>query len=103
MRAQPLILLPCLLLLAACEPSAGDIEAALKKSVAPASGLVGGLLGGDAKIEIRDVRKLGCDKASAAGYRCDVEWVSQAPIVGERKHLETLTLIEASDGWTIKH
>lgn len=103
MPPRYLCLLPFALLLAACEPSAGDIESALQKSVASASGLVGGIFGGDAKIEVHDVRKLGCEKASPARYRCDVEWVTKAPVLGERKHVETLILIEASDGWTIAH
>lgn len=103
MPPRHLYLLPIALLLAACEPSSGDIGSALQKSVASASGLVGGIFGGDAKIEIRDVHKLGCEKSSPARYRCDVEWVTKAPLLGERKHVETLQLIEASDGWTIAH
>lgn len=88
-------------LLAACEPSQSEIEKAMKDSLGSTNSAITGLLGDAAKIEIRDVRKLGCEKSSAASYRCDVEWTATLPLLGESKKLGTLTFMKATDGWAV--
>jgi hypothetical protein len=88
-------------LLAACEPSQSEVEKAMKDSIGSANSAITGLLGDSVRIEIRDVRKLGCEKASAASYKCDVEWTATLPVLGESKKLGTLTFMKASDGWVV--
>lgn len=89
------------MLLAGCGPSTADIEAALKRSFDPANGVLRGLFGQSAQVEIKDVKKLGCEKSSPAGYRCDVEWTSTLPVLGESRHTDSFNFIKGSDGWTI--
>lgn len=88
-------------LLAGCGPSAADIEAALKRSVGPANSVMGGLFGQSTQIEIKEVKKLGCEKSSPAGYRCDVEWTATVPVLGDTRHTGTFDFIKGSDGWTV--
>lgn len=88
-------------LLAGCAPSEADIEAALKRSFDPANGVMRGLFGQSAQIEIKEVKKLGCEKSSPAGYRCDVEWTSTVPVLGDARHTDTFTFMKGSEGWTV--
>jgi hypothetical protein len=89
------------LLLAACEPSQADIEKAMRDSLTPTNSAVTGIFGKAAAIEIKDVKKLGCEKNSAAGYKCDVEWTSTVPVLGASKQNGTLVFMKGSDGWTV--
>jgi|APIni6443716594_1056825.scaffolds.fasta_scaffold1696459_1 hypothetical protein len=88
-------------MLAACEPSQSEIEKAMKDSIGSTNSAIAGLLGNGVRIEIRDVRKLGCEKSSAASYKCDVEWTATLPVLGDSKKLGTLTFMKASDGWAV--
>ena len=90
------------LLLAGCgEPSQAEIDQAMKDSLRSTNGTLTGVFGDSAKLEIRDVRKLGCEKSSPSGYRCDVEWTSVVPVLGESKKRGTLNLMKGSEGWAL--
>lgn len=95
------LLLVSAMLLSACAPTQSEIEKAMKDSLGSTNNAITGLLGDAAKIEIRDVKKLGCEKSSAASYKCDVEWTATVPLLGESKKLGTLTFMKASDGWVV--
>jgi hypothetical protein len=99
---RPLIaVLAATLMLGACGPSRTDIEAAMQASLGTTNGVVTGLLGQSARIEISDVTRLGCEKHSPASYRCDVEWTTAVPVFGASRHTDTLVFIRGSGGWTV--
>jgi len=96
-----ILLTASVVLLAACGPSQPEIEKAMKDSISSTNSAVTGIFGKSAAIEIRDVKKLGCEKSSAAGYKCDVEWTSTVPLLGDSKQNGTLVFMKGSEGWTV--
>ena len=70
-------------------------------TISSTNSAIAGLLGNGVRIEIKDVRKLGSPKSSAASYKCDVEWTATLPVLGDSKKLGTLTFMKASDGWAV--
>jgi len=101
-RLTALVAAAATLLVAGCgEPSQQDIDKAMKDSLRSTNGTLSGIFGDSARLEIRDVRKLGCEKSSPSGYRCDVEWTSSVPVLGESKKRETLNFMKGSEGWAL--
>jgi hypothetical protein len=91
-------------LLAACEPSEGDISAAVKAQVqAEAAAMqraLGGLGGNMASPEIKSVKKIGCKEDGDNAYKCDVE-VAVAINGKEDKKIIPARMVKGSDGWTL--
>ncbi len=98
------------LLLAACSPgpSGGDIEAAIKKRLLPASDAAS-KLGGEAAAslvpKLVSAKKQSCTELKEIKDRtvflCDVEIVMDSPLTGEVKKVEKIPLAKGSDGWVI--
>lgn len=106
------------LLLASCsgEPSASDIEGAMKQAIdaqmKQAAGLAAGIGGGneaanrmmkEMAIEISDFDKIGCTADGEKTYRCDVRYsVSGGPMkVPPRPLAGTVRLASTDDGWVV--
>ena len=87
-------------MLAACEPSQSEIEKAMKDSIGSTNSAIAGLLGNGVRIEIRDVRKLGCveqRRQLQVRRRMDRDPAG----AGRLEEAGTLTFMKASDGWAV--
>ncbi len=98
------------LILAACsgEPSANDIEHALRAEAERSNEdhnaqiLPGTTISLKVTKELHGARKIACVKAeNEPGYRCDVETDVTLPLVGRQKNTEKLRFVKGNDGWEV--
>lgn len=94
--------------LAACGtgPSESDIATAVKKSIDEQNkqlASVGGMFGGAAqgvadsmKMDVPEVKKLGCKQDGENAFRCDVELTTK-----QGKNVVPARFVKGSDGWVI--
>lgn len=94
-----------LLVLGGCssEPSADDIEKALKANTEQAVQKAKSLgMENMFNITLHAVKKLGCSPAQGeAGYNCDVEMDATLPLAGRTKNVAKVRLVKGSDGWVV--
>lgn len=92
-------------LLVACSgaPSEGDIRGALERQQKAETEAMPGMLKGMLpKVELTDVKKLGCEAAGEKAYRCDVEVTVKA--MGRVATNSTrMRLVKGSEGWMVSH
>ena len=94
--------------LAACGtgPSESDMNAAVKRSVEESNkqmAAMGNMFGGagrgitDAmKVEVPEVKKIGCKEDGEKAYRCDIEVISK-----QGRNVTPARFVKTSDGWMI--
>lgn len=87
------------------EPSAANIEAAMRARFANAASMAkntpfGGTIPAGMLPQLHGVKKIGCAAASqGTGYTCDVEVDATLPFAGRNKNVTQLHLVKGSDGW----
>jgi len=90
-------------LLAACEPSEGDIKSAIDKQLASEHRALQQLVG-DMPTLVRtakEVKKLGCKEDGENAYKCDIE-VTLALGNDSQKVTLPKRFVKGSDGWVIQ-
>lgn len=93
-------------LLVACggEPSEADMRAAVEGDLAKTNaqlGAVGRLVGADATIKVKALRKLACvQPKEQPGYSCDYEATFDGPL-GENTRKASARFVKSDTGWTV--
>ena len=91
-------------LVGACssEPSEKDIREAMERQVRAAAEQAPAALGGAGvfKVEIHEVKKVGCEKTSQKkAFLCDVQTDITVPIVGRQSNAGRMRIVKGDDGW----
>lgn len=112
-RLSALLLAICAVFLSGCsgEPSNSDVKSLVEREVKPvleaqvqALNGMAGMLGGNARkterVELKDVKKVGCKSNGESAYLCDVELVMQ---VGEnsKSQITQMRFVKGSNGWAL--
>lgn len=106
MQRQKLFIAALALGLAACssEPSAGDIEQALRAKMEVGQLVAGEFLGkkhaADLTFTLHDLKKIGCKSGeSKTVYQCEAEVDATWPVFGRKKQTLPFVLIKGDQGW----
>lgn len=92
-------------LLAACEPSDGDIKSAIDKQLAAEHRDMQQLMGETATAPraVKEVKKIGCKEDGTNAYKCDLEVViASANGSGVQKVSRPARFVKGSEGWTMQ-
>ena len=102
--------------LAGCssEPSANDIDSAVRKStddankaaIEMATAFVGAkavesMKGAIPQLKINSAKKVGCKEDGTNAYKCDVEYDAEQPLIGRIQKIVPMRFVKGSNGWAV--
>jgi len=107
-----------ILILTGCssEPSASDIESAVKKSVddsnKAAVEMATAFAGAKAVESMKDAipqakvnsaKKVGCKEDGKDAYKCDIELDGEQPMMGRVQKIVPMRFVKGSNGWVVSN
>ena len=114
------IAIPCasalIIFLTACssEPSASDIDSAVRKSTDDANKaaieMATAFAGAKAvesmkdaipQLKICSAKKVGCKEDGTNAYKCDVEYDAEQPLMGRVQTIVPMRFVKGSNGWAV--